>query len=230
MLQLPTPSIMRGFLFVPFRCHSRFCPSCGTKYAMERASAISFKLIKYSHRHRVFTIDESLKIFFRRDRSCLNLLFKAVRSVILKMFYKINKSKSFTPGFVAVLHTLGRDLKWNPHIHCIITEEYSATISFLPLRMVKRHCLATAVRVFVKRQRQSRHCLRQDANAGIHGGHLHGRAFRYRLAVCRAAEEKDIVAARCAVLRLVSGFEKPWKDTHLNHSPSKWAKEKHLLI
>lgn len=38
------------------------------------------------------------------------------------MFYNINKSKSFTPGFVAVLHTFGRDLKWNPHIHCIITE------------------------------------------------------------------------------------------------------------
>ena len=108
--------------FVPFRCYSRFCPSCGTKYAMYIASAISFKLIKCSHRHCVFTIDESLRIFFRRDRSCLNLLFQAVRSVILRMFYKINKSKSFTPGFVAVLHTFGRDLKWNPHIHCIITE------------------------------------------------------------------------------------------------------------
>lgn len=108
--------------FVPFRCHSRFCPSCGTNYAMERTSDISFKLIKCSHRHCVFTIDESLRIFFRRDRSCLNLLFKAVRSVILRMFSKINKSKSFTPSFVAVLHTFGRDLKWNPHIHCIITE------------------------------------------------------------------------------------------------------------
>ena len=31
-------------------------------------------------------------------------------------------SKNFTPGFIMVLHTFGRDLKWNPHIHCLISE------------------------------------------------------------------------------------------------------------
>lgn len=34
----------------------------------------------------------------------------------------MNKSKHFTPGFIMVLHTFGRDLKWNPHIHCLISE------------------------------------------------------------------------------------------------------------
>ena len=29
---------------------------------------------------------------------------------------------NFTPGFIMVLHTFGRDLKWNPHIHCLISE------------------------------------------------------------------------------------------------------------
>ena len=38
------------------------------------------------------------------------------------MFYKMNKSKNFTPGFIMVLHTFGRDLKWNPHIHCLLSE------------------------------------------------------------------------------------------------------------
>ena len=38
------------------------------------------------------------------------------------MFHKDNKSELFTPGFICVLHTFGRDLKWNPHIHCLITE------------------------------------------------------------------------------------------------------------
>lgn len=42
--------------FVPFRCHSRFCPSCGNKYAMERTASMSFKLVDVSHRHCVFTI------------------------------------------------------------------------------------------------------------------------------------------------------------------------------
>ncbi len=112
-----------GFMkFVPFRCKSRFCPTCGVKYSQERSTSMSFKLIHCSHRHCVFTIDEELRHFFLEDRSLLDCLFQAVRSVVLRMFYNLNKSKNFVPGFVCVLHTFGRPLEWNPHIHCIITE------------------------------------------------------------------------------------------------------------
>jgi len=87
-----------------------------------RATAMSFKLIKCPHRHCVFTIDEELRHFFLEDRSLLNCLFSSVRSVILNMFYKANKSKNFVSGVVCILHTFGRPLEWNPHIHCLITE------------------------------------------------------------------------------------------------------------
>lgn len=52
----------------------------------------------------------------------LSLLFTAVQSTVLRMFHKDNKTERFTPGFICVLHTFGRDLKWNPHIHCLISE------------------------------------------------------------------------------------------------------------
>lgn len=108
--------------FVPFRCHSKFCPSCGNKYCMERSTAMSFKLIDCTHRHLVFTIDEDLRPFFLDDRSLLDCLFQAVRSVILRLFHELNKSRNFVPGFICVLHTFGRPLEWNPHIHCLLTE------------------------------------------------------------------------------------------------------------
>lgn len=83
---------------------------------------MSFKIINVSHRHCVFTIAEQLRPFLLHNRVLLNCLFSAVRSVMLRMFYKDNKAESFTPGFICVLHTFGSDLKWNPHIHCLISE------------------------------------------------------------------------------------------------------------
>lgn len=108
--------------FVSFHCHCRFCPSCGNKYSMDRATAMSLKIINVQHRHCVFTIDSELRHFFLKDRSLLSLLFDAVNSVITRMFHKENKSELFTPGFICVLHSFGRDLKWNPHIHCLLCE------------------------------------------------------------------------------------------------------------
>ena len=49
---------------VPFRCKRRFCTSCGTLYSIRRSTSMSFKLIRTSHRHCVFTIPEELRPFF----------------------------------------------------------------------------------------------------------------------------------------------------------------------
>lgn len=40
--------------FAPFRCHSRFCPTGGNKYSMERTTSMSFKLVNVQHCHCVF--------------------------------------------------------------------------------------------------------------------------------------------------------------------------------
>ena len=120
--------------FVPFRCKSRFCPSCGNKYNQLRSFHMSCKLVSCAPRHCVFTIPQELRLYFLKDRHLLNLLFSSVRDVVLRMFSDINKKESFTPGFICVLHTFGRDLKWNPHIHALISEGGAG--NFTPWRTI----------------------------------------------------------------------------------------------
>lgn len=108
--------------FVPFRCHSRFCNTCGTAYQDNRSASIEEKLINCKHRHVVFTIAEELRPYFRANRTLLNILFKSAAQVIHDWAFSLNKTERFQFGMVCVLHTFGRDLKWNPHIHMLLTE------------------------------------------------------------------------------------------------------------
>ena len=96
---------------------------------------MSCKLVACVHRHCVFTIPEELRVYFLKDRTLLDSLFHSVRDVIFRMFSKMNKTENFTPGLICVLHTFGRDLKWNPHIHALISEGGAGNIT--PWRPVK---------------------------------------------------------------------------------------------
>lgn len=55
----------------------------------------------------------------------------------------MNKTENFTPRFICVLQTFGRDLKWNPHIHALISEGGAGNIT--PWRVVK-HFYYTFIR------------------------------------------------------------------------------------
>ena len=114
---------------VPFTCKSRFCNSCSIKYQMDRALTISSKLINCKHRHVVFTIPKELRPYFMNYPELLNVLFKAASDTIMFYFSHKAKSKNLKPGIVMVLHTFGRDLKWNPHIHALVTEGVSSNIN-----------------------------------------------------------------------------------------------------
>lgn len=92
-------------MFVPFTCKSRFCPSCGVNACLKVANQMPSGCLDVKHRHITFTISEKLCPFFQKDRSLLDILFKAASHTILSWFRDKNKSEKFVPGVIATLHT-----------------------------------------------------------------------------------------------------------------------------
>ena len=107
--------------FVPFTCKSRFCPSCGNLYNMQRANALAERMIDVRHRHVIFTIPASLRVYFLNDRSLLNVLFEASAETYKTVIGNTFKG-NLLPGIICVLHTFSRSSDWNPHVHCLATE------------------------------------------------------------------------------------------------------------
>lgn len=108
--------------FVPHTCKSRMCSSCGNKYNKQRETSIFSKLFKCKHRHVVFTIPDELRIYFRQDRKRFNYLFKAASITINYWIKEKYKKKDIIPAYVSILHTFGRSLIFNPHIHMILMD------------------------------------------------------------------------------------------------------------
>lgn len=124
-------------------CKGRFCNSCGVKYAKQRTTEIMNKLLDTKHRHLVFTIPDILWPLFQKDRKLLSLMFEAVSKTLLSWFSDSCKDENFKPGFILVLHTFGRDNKWNVHIHCLLAEAAlgntkSKKINFFPYEMLRK--------------------------------------------------------------------------------------------
>lgn len=107
---------------VGFRCKSRFCTSCGKKKSEDWADEMTSRLVRSKHRHMVFTIPKEIRNYFGKNRKLLALLPQCAAQAIMSWFKDLNKKEEFTPGIIAVIHTFGRDLKWNPHVHLLVTE------------------------------------------------------------------------------------------------------------
>lgn len=103
-------------------CKSCVCSSCGNKYNNQREISIFSKFFKYKHRHVVFTIPEKLRPYFRLDRRRFQYLFDA-SSITIKFWIREKYKKyDITPAFVSILHTFGRNLCFNPHIHMTLLD------------------------------------------------------------------------------------------------------------
>ena len=107
---------------VAFTCKSRLCTSCGKVKTDDWQNDIKETIYNVKHRHVVFTIPNEIKHLFRQDRKLLKELMDEASKLMLEYFKRQRKTSEWVPGIVSVLHTFGRPLNWNPHIHMLVTE------------------------------------------------------------------------------------------------------------
>ena len=121
--------------FVPFLCHSRFCPICGKRYSEQWGRKLMKRFFPKDHRHVIFTLP---KVFWELVKSradvLINDLFEAAKTVIYRLFKDRFKNYRVRPGIICIVHYSGRDMKYNPHIHMLVTEG-----GLSPVGVWKRH-------------------------------------------------------------------------------------------
>lgn len=112
-------------IFSHHTCKSKLCSSCGIKFQKIKTQSILEKCINTKHRHITFTIPNDLNIWFFDNLLTNDILFDSVCQTIYSIVNgKVKKryKYKFMPGFFSFLHTFGRPLNFNPHIHVIIAE------------------------------------------------------------------------------------------------------------
>jgi len=104
---------------VPHSCKSRLCSSCGVLATNNWISSSLNDFLDVPYQHLIFTIPSQIRSLILANRNLLlNMLFKSASNTVLSW---TKQNKSYIPGFIMVLHTFGADLKFNPHIHVLIT-------------------------------------------------------------------------------------------------------------
>ncbi|MBI5788781.1 MAG: transposase [Candidatus Schekmanbacteria bacterium] len=127
---------------VAFTCKSRFCTSCGKRYVDEWVNRTVKTVIDVAHRHIVFTIPEELRQTIFKQRLLIKVMMDCAAKTALEVLQC--KGSDAVPGILAVVHTFGRDLKFNPHVHMLMTEGGLAgdkeweEIPFLPYDLLRR--------------------------------------------------------------------------------------------
>lgn len=100
-----------------FTCKSKGCSSCGKKQTMLWLAKNNNILPDTSWQHITFTMPDIFWDFFWCNRYLLNEIAKLAAQCV----QSIANDKKLTPGIFIAIHTFGRDLKRNVHIHLSVT-------------------------------------------------------------------------------------------------------------
>ena len=94
------------------------------------------------HRHLVFTIAQQLRDVIFVDRNLIKVMMDCASKAALEVLQ--SRGADAVPGILVIVHTFGRDLKFNPHVHMLMTEggltrdNQWIDIPFLPYALLRK--------------------------------------------------------------------------------------------
>jgi hypothetical protein len=108
---------------VAFSCKGRgLCPSCGAKRAAIFSELLQSQILAdVPHAQWVFSLPKMLRPYFLYHRELLGDLARLAYETVREMMAAAVDEPTARPGMVGVIQTFGSSLKFNPHIHTIVT-------------------------------------------------------------------------------------------------------------
>lgn len=128
----------------PRSCKGKFCNACGNLQTERWINDAAALFPNTTYYHITLTLPDLLWYFLNGNWTLVNFLFKASGETVLGWF----KKRGIIPAICSALHSFGKDLKVNYHIHLIVTAgglSYSEngkpiwkSIDFLPYQYMLR--------------------------------------------------------------------------------------------
>jgi hypothetical protein len=111
-----------GFTRISYNsCRDRHCPKC---QAGKRAAWLETRLerlLPIGYFHVVFTLPDVLQpLMLHNQRRLYNLLFQAASATLLTLSADPHRLGAQI-GVTAILHTWGQQLRFHPHLHCVVS-------------------------------------------------------------------------------------------------------------
>jgi hypothetical protein len=98
-------------------CNCRTCPTCGKRATDHWIAQLVEILPDTPHQHITFTMPDTLWAIFHDNRELLKDLQRMAAEVVLELA----KERDVLPCIFTALHTFGRALNWNTHVHLSVT-------------------------------------------------------------------------------------------------------------
>jgi len=106
---------------VPRSCGNRHCPTCQTGKAQLWLEKQLSKLLPCPYFFLCFTVPQQARMILRaHPKDCYEALMEAAAQTLMTLASNPRHVGSRRLSMTAVLHTWGRDLSYNPHVHFVV--------------------------------------------------------------------------------------------------------------